>query len=77
MLVAWHPTRWCGWCMTKDEKKEKEPFLIDNKSYKVVSIVSIKINTLISYQVALADKNKQQTIMQLLMKEFRTRERLI
>ena len=27
MPVAWHPTRWCDWCMPKDKKKEIEPLL--------------------------------------------------
>ena len=26
-----HPTRWWDWCMSEDEKKETEPFFIDEK----------------------------------------------
>ena len=32
MPVAWHPTRWWGWCLSEYEQREKEPlkeFLID------------------------------------------------
>ena len=29
MSVAWHPTRWWGWCMEEDEKKGIEPIFID------------------------------------------------
>ena len=31
MPVAWHPTRWWDWCMPEDEKKEINPFFIDEK----------------------------------------------
>ena len=31
MSEARHPTRWCDWCMSEDEKKETEPFFIDEK----------------------------------------------
>ena len=24
MPVAWHPKRWCDWCLSEDEKKERE-----------------------------------------------------
>ena len=27
MPVAWHVTRWWGWCKSEDKKKEIEPFL--------------------------------------------------
>ena len=37
--------------MPEDEKKEIEPFFIDEKWYKVVSIVLSKINTLINNQL--------------------------
>ena len=40
MPVAWHPTRWWDWCMSENEIKEIKPFLIDEKQYKVVSIVT-------------------------------------
>ena len=26
MSVVWRPRRWWGWCMSKDDKKETEPF---------------------------------------------------
>ena len=29
--VAWHPTRQWVWCMSQDEEKEVESFLIDEK----------------------------------------------
>ena len=38
MLVAQHPTRCWDWCMPEDKKKkrkEKEPFLINEKQCKV------------------------------------------
>ena len=38
MLVAWHPTRWQDWYMTKDGKKRKRTILIDEKYYHMVSI---------------------------------------
>ena len=28
MPVAWHPSRWWDWCMTGDEKKERNPMFI-------------------------------------------------
>ena len=28
MTAAWHPTRWWDWCLSEDEKKEIEPFLL-------------------------------------------------
>ena len=28
MPVAWHPSRWWDWCMTEDEKKERNPMSI-------------------------------------------------
>ena len=31
MPVAWHPTRWWDCCVSEDEKKEIETFLIDGK----------------------------------------------
>ena len=31
MPAAWYPTRWRDWCASEDMKKEKEPFLIDEK----------------------------------------------
>ena len=31
MPVAWQPKRWWDWCMLDDEKKETEPFFIDEK----------------------------------------------
>ena len=31
MSVAWHPTKWWDWCISKDEKKEIDSFLIDEK----------------------------------------------
>ena len=40
MPVAWHPTRSWDWCMSENEIKEIKPFLIDEKQYKVVSIVT-------------------------------------
>ena len=48
MPVEWHPTRWWSWCMPED-KKELKLFLINEKHYEVVGIVSFKINTLINY----------------------------
>ena len=35
MPVAWHPTKWWDCCISDDEKKEKEPFLIDEKLAEV------------------------------------------
>ena len=29
MPVAWHPSRWWDWCMSEDEKKEKDPMFIE------------------------------------------------
>ena len=29
MLVAWFSTRWWDWCISEDEKKVTELFLID------------------------------------------------
>ena len=31
MPVTWHPTKWWHCCFSEDEKKEIEPFLIDEK----------------------------------------------
>ena len=31
MPAAWHPTRWWDWCMPEDNKKEINPFYIDEK----------------------------------------------
>ena len=33
MAVAWHQTRWWNWCISEDEKKEKESIFTD-KSFK-------------------------------------------
>ena len=33
MAVAWHQTRWWNWCISEDEKKEKESTFTD-KSFK-------------------------------------------
>ena len=46
MPVPWHLSKWWDWCMSEDEKKEIEPFLIDEKQYKGAGIVSTKINVL-------------------------------
>ena len=35
MPVAWHPTRWLGWCMSEDEKKEKDPNFTDEIGIKL------------------------------------------
>ena len=32
MLVAWHPTRWWDWCMSEEEQKEIESFLLMKSS---------------------------------------------
>ena len=29
MPVAWHPTKWCDWYLSEDEKKETEPIFTD------------------------------------------------
>ena len=29
MPVAWHPDRWCDWCMSEDEKKEIDAMYIE------------------------------------------------
>ena len=29
MPVAWHPTRWWGWCMSENEEKEIDPMFIE------------------------------------------------
>ena len=29
MPVAWHPKRWWDWCVSKDEKKEKDQIFIE------------------------------------------------
>ena len=31
MSVAWHPTRWWDWCISEDEKKDIQPFSINEK----------------------------------------------
>ena len=31
MFTAWHPTRWCDWCMPEDEKKEVNLLFIYKK----------------------------------------------
>ena len=31
MPAEWHLTRWWDWCLSEDEKKETEPFLIDQR----------------------------------------------
>ena len=31
MFAAWHPTRWCDWCMPEDEKKEVNLLFIYKK----------------------------------------------
>ena len=28
MPIAWHPSRWWDWCMSEEEKKEKENFFL-------------------------------------------------
>ena len=28
MPVVWHPDRWWDWCMSENEKKEKDPMFI-------------------------------------------------
>ena len=36
MPVAWHPTRWWGWCILGDETKKTEPhFWLMKSSTKV------------------------------------------
>ena len=36
MPVAWHPTRWCDWCIPEDEKKKEiEPIFTDKNKNKV------------------------------------------
>ena len=49
MLVAWHSKRWWGCCVPEDDKREIEPFFIDEKQYKVVGLVSSKINMPINF----------------------------
>ena len=36
MPVAWHPTRWWDWRVSEDEKKEREPYLIDEKWHQAI-----------------------------------------
>ena len=38
-------------CQKKYDEKKKKAFLIDGNYYKIVGIVSTKINTLIKYQL--------------------------
>ena len=42
MLVAWFSTRWWDWCMSEDEKKVTELFLIDESYYNIGGIVLTK-----------------------------------
>ena len=28
MPVAWHPDRWWDWCMSEDEKKQRDPVFV-------------------------------------------------
>ena len=35
MASVWHPTRWWDWCMSVDEKKEYNQFLLINISAKL------------------------------------------
>ena len=27
--IAWHPNKWCDWCISEDEKKEIDPMFIE------------------------------------------------
>ena len=29
MPEAWHPNRWCDWCISEDKKKEIDPMFIE------------------------------------------------
>ena len=29
MPEAWYPTKWLDWCISENEEKETEPFMID------------------------------------------------
>lgn len=57
MIVAWHPTSWCSWYMSEDEKKEIEPF-------QSLWHFSTNINTFTNYQLlndAATKQIKQKT----------------
>ena len=51
MPVAWHPIRWCNWCLSEDETKEIEPISAYENYYKVADIFSTKINSIINCQL--------------------------
>lgn len=59
--------------MSEDEKKEIEPFLIDEKQYKVTDIVLIEINALIKQKIrngTVAWQIRQATDNKLNIKEW-------
>ena len=37
MPIAWHPSRWWNWCMTKDEKKRDRKIVeVTDSCFKII-----------------------------------------